>query len=78
MHITQARGKRGLSTVSTFVDRAEVESAVSDALGAHEQTISQWLTTNPVGRAQRLTIENPFSGGLVLHAGAASAVPGQT
>lgn len=63
-----------LKEVSTFLSRAEAESAVSTVLRVRHAELASWLEKGANGS---LKLEASFNGGLVLKRGATSCVAGQ-
>jgi hypothetical protein len=60
--------------VSTFLSKAEVEAGVSTVLRARAKELASWLAG---GAKERLKLEAPFRGGLVLKQGASGCVSGE-
>lgn len=67
--------ERKLPAASTFLSRAEAESAVSTVLRTRHAELASWLAKGAKGT---LELDASFKGGLVLQRGATSCVTGQT
>lgn len=62
-----------LRAASTFINRAEAESAISTVLTARATIIDAWVANGAHGR---LVIDTRFNGGAVLQRGAITSSPG--
>ena len=62
-----------IPAASTFLTRTEAEAGVSVVLDANAAQVSSWISSGAQGQ---IVIRGPFSGGLVLQRGAASATSG--
>jgi len=65
--------QRGIRAASTFLNQAEAEAAVANALAANAEEVASWMASGANGR---LPLNIPFSGGRVLQRGASVSTPG--
>jgi hypothetical protein len=68
---TRLSAQPSLKEVSTFISRAEAESAISGALNARAADVNAWVAA---GAPDRLILNAPFNGGSVLQRGASATV----